>query len=355
MKLGGRCGMTTTALALPSDSSTQVVPCDLSALDSENLGIIVRDGVIGVATKLAELKPYVEELWKRLDRGQVILGCSTKNEFCEQVLQRTPRAVRYMLQGGNPNNKKGEIISPQQFIHQNHVPSSNPPEFEPPKDFEDLYLEPCSSSDPRYQDIREDHYVENNGCIGQQAHFLIRYKGEIAGIISGASPVYTSAGRDEFFGIDKTNRNKFLQGIVNNTVFRLENHTPHLATQILALWRKVVPHFWYEKYGVVVFGFETFVVANGHRTGSLYKGDNWTEVRTSEAATKMRNAIESPANWVMAEPKLVFCKWRDGFSHPVASKTPEWVRTSYPVQTSTDSCEWKRRSYVERFGKKTAA
>src|ERR1051325_4680050 len=88
--------------------STTIVAC--SNMDSESLGAFVRDGLIGVATKLVELKPYVEELWNRFDRGEVILSCSTRKEFCQQVLQRTPRAVRYMLEGGN--HKRGETVSP---------------------------------------------------------------------------------------------------------------------------------------------------------------------------------------------------------------------------------------------------
>ena len=79
-------------------------------MDSESLGIFVRDIVIRVAQKLVELKPYIEELWRRIDRGETILGCSSKKEFCHQVLHRTPRAVRYMLEGGNHN--RGETVSP---------------------------------------------------------------------------------------------------------------------------------------------------------------------------------------------------------------------------------------------------
>jgi hypothetical protein len=309
-------------------------------LDSETLGLFVRDGIVAVATKLVELKPYVQELWNRFDRGEVILGCSTRKQFCEQVLQRTPRAVRYMLEGGNPNNKRGEIISPQQFTHQNHNPTSRVPDIKPPENLENLRLEPCSFTDPRYIDIREDHYVPNHGCIGQQAHFLIHYKEEIAGIISGASPVYTTSSRDQFFGLDKTNRGEFLQGIVNNTVFRLEKHEPNLATRVLCLWRNIIPHFWYQKYGTTVYGFESFVVESDNRKGTLYKADNWTLAGTTAGATKVRNDIKKPATWKEVTPKLVYCRWRHGFAHPTSARTPEWIRNLYPdVSRSTSLTE----------------
>jgi hypothetical protein len=62
---------------------------------------------------LADLEDDIRSLWdefERLPKGETILGCTTKKEFCEK-LGRTPRAVRYMLDGGNQNNG-GEIISP---------------------------------------------------------------------------------------------------------------------------------------------------------------------------------------------------------------------------------------------------
>lgn len=63
---------------------------------------------------LADLEDDIRSLWdefERLPKGETILGCTSKKEFCEKKLGRTPRAVRYMLDGGNQNNG-GEIISP---------------------------------------------------------------------------------------------------------------------------------------------------------------------------------------------------------------------------------------------------
>jgi hypothetical protein len=95
--------MTTAIVALPTPQE----------MDSKTLGMFVQDSIIGAATKLATLKPYVEELWLRFERGNVtILGCSNKKDFCLQVLERTRRAVQYMLAGGNPGNaKRSEMIS----------------------------------------------------------------------------------------------------------------------------------------------------------------------------------------------------------------------------------------------------
>ena len=53
----------TTALAVIEPSCTltdELTPC--IDMDSEALGVFVRDGMLGVAQKLVTLKPYIEEL-----------------------------------------------------------------------------------------------------------------------------------------------------------------------------------------------------------------------------------------------------------------------------------------------------
>jgi Domain of unknown function (DUF4338) len=251
-----------------------------------------------------------------------------------------------MLAGGNPaNERREERISPPKLVTDAELA-----EYEVPESLKDIRLELCSRTDPRYENIREDHYVENHGCIGQQAHFLIHYNGELAGIISGASPVYATSPRDQFFGLDKNNRGKFLQGVVNNIVFRLENHESNLATRVLCLWRNLIPHLWYEKYGSVVYGFETFVIENDSRKGALYKADNWTLAGTTEGATKIRNGIEKPADdWKEVTPKLVFCQWRHGFTAPCSARTPEWVQKMCgDISRSSEEQSWTSRSPGKR-------
>jgi hypothetical protein len=135
----------------------------------------------------------------------------------------------------------------------------------------------CSAGDPRYKDILKHHYIwageTIKGIQGQQVHFLIWYKEKIVGVISGASAVYLTAPRDKFFGLHGKratkgkpaigNREKCLNGIVDNVVFRLEDHEKNLASRVLSLWEKSVVWVWEALYGTKVYGFETFVLGNG--------------------------------------------------------------------------------------------
>lgn len=176
----------------------------------------------------------------------------------------------------------------------------------------DIRLERCKRTDPRYVAIRNRHYVPNNGACGRQLHYIIWYREEIVGVISGGSSAFGVKPRDKFFGLDLCKsfdesfedecgelpslRNEMLGTIINNNIFRLEIHEDNLATRILACWRRQVVNDWRERYDEWVLGFETYVVENEHRIGTCYRADNWKLVGRT------------------AGHKMIYCKKNDQFS-----------------------------------------
>ena len=126
----------------------------------------------------------------------------------------------------------------------------------------------CSSKDIKV--FEHNHYVrkmttdgrthkskavgEVRGHHGQQIHYLIWYETDDGwknvGAISGGSAVYATGVRDDFFHITKENREKVINGIIDNTLFRLELHEFNLASKIVSLWRKIVVKDWEGLYGV---------------------------------------------------------------------------------------------------------
>ena len=210
----------------------------------------------------------------------------------------------------------------------------------------DIQLEFCKRTDPRYQEIRNRHYIPNNGCHGQQIHFLIWYKGNIVGIISGASSVYAVKSRDEFFNIpsDKTiKQKKYLPAIINNVVFRLECHEKNLATRVLSKFRKVAADLWFQLYNVPVIGFETFVVEEDWRKGALYKADNWTFCGETVGSTKSHKGLTNKSERVKTNSKLVYCRW---VKKPVVPTT-EYISSWRAI---TDE-EKKRAKYIAKLKK----
>lgn len=178
----------------------------------------------------------------------------------------------------------------------------------------DFELIRCKRSDPRYQEIRNRHYIPNHGTFGQQMHYLIALnvagggEKEIIGIISGASAVYAVKSRDDYFGLNSQNKKVALNCIVNNTVFRLEKHLPNLGTQVLRRWRQQVAKDWESRYGVAVHGFETFVIEDDHRKGAVYKADNWDFIGETAGSTKTHKGMGTKHERLNTERKLIFVK-----------------------------------------------
>jgi hypothetical protein len=193
---------------------------------------------------------------------------------------------------------------------------------------EDIKLEFCLLTNPKYQEIRDRHYVENHGCHGQQIHFLIWYKEEVVGIISGASSVYAVKDRDNFFEIPKDKKLKqkfYLSAIINNTVFRLELHEKNLATCILAKWRKLMIELWEQLYNVPVIGFETFVVETDTRKGCLYQADNWTYVGKTAGSTKVHCGLKNKHTRIATDAKLIYCiKNQKAVFPPITEYKSSW-------------------------------
>lgn len=174
----------------------------------------------------------------------------------------------------------------------------------------DIELVQVSRGNPYYRMIRNSHYIENKGTIGRQIHYLILSDFRVIGIITGSSAVWSVKARDEYFGINATNREEIIRKIVNNSVFRLELHEKNLATYIISRWRKRIREDWIDKYGEDIIGFETFVEPDGvRRFGALYKADNWDYCGETKGSAKSHpHGLNDKSERMQTTKKLLFCK-----------------------------------------------
>lgn len=225
----------------------------------------------------------------------------------------------------------------------------------------DLVFEVCSALDPRREKTRRDHYVPLKGTHGQQVHFLVWYKNKLAGAISGASPVYASGPRDKFFHITKENREKVLNGIIDNVYFRLDIAVPNLATQILAAWRRVVVYIWEDLYTSQVFGFETFAdqerggKKNNRRLGSIYLADNWTDAGDTAGNAKYHGRggltgglTDQPHRRHETQVKYTLCKWVAPHCEPIICE----YKSSWRANTAVGTPDEKIRAKALRTKRK---
>jgi hypothetical protein len=176
-------------------------------------------------------------------------------------------------------------------------------------------LELVKRSDPLYKEFRSRHYIPDRGLVGQQLQYLIFYGNEVVGVIGGASSVFTTKARDEYwkFSDDREISTRQLNSVINNNIFRLEYPAPNLATMVLALWRKRIAKDWEELYGVTPAGFETFVVEerlwNGKtRNGACYRADNWEMVGITRGYGDTNARGREHKNKTLKAKKLIYCK-----------------------------------------------
>ena len=228
----------------------------------------------------------------------------------------------------------------------------------------DILFEFCKITEPRYKEIRDRHYVDNAGSCGMQVHFLVRYKGEIVGIVSAGSSVYAVAERDKFFKLskDKEIKKKTLVHIVNNTVFRLEPsesiqaERPDLTPEVVALWRKIISFVWLDLYGAPVRGFETFVkeetLPDGTlRDGKCYVADNWTSLGYTKGSAKSHRGLQNKQTRKETTIKKIFVRRNDDapFEYKLWAKgwipphQPSWAANSMEEIARKKGREAKRK------------
>jgi hypothetical protein len=176
-----------------------------------------------------------------------------------------------------------------------------------------LELLMCQRTHPAYLQFRNRHYIPNNGCHGQQLHYLVMLDGVQLGVISGASAVYGVKARDQFFGIDHAQRKVQLNSIINNVVYRVEGAPRNVPSQALAMWRKRIAADWEYLYQVKVAGFETFVIEaeieDGRtRTGALYRADNWEMLGLTAGNTKSHAAADKAGGMNAAHTRKSVCQ-----------------------------------------------
>ena len=195
------------------------------------------------------------------------------------------------------------------------LPSEDPPAPLPRAQKHLVRLELVKRSDPLYKQFRSRHYIPDRGLVGQQLQYLVFYDDEVVGVIGGASAVFTSKSRDEYWGFseDRELKTRQLNSVINNNIFRLEYQAPNLATIVLKMWRKQIQTDWEKLYGVEVAGFETFVVEerlwNGKtRNGSCYRADNWELVGITKGYGDTNARGREHNNKTLKAKKLIYCR-----------------------------------------------
>ena len=132
------------------------------------------------------------------------------------------------------------------------------------------------------------------------------YAGErLVALIGFGASAWKLAARERFIGWSSEQRLNNLQLIVNNTRFLILPwvQVKGLASKILALAARQLPHDWQRRYGYQPVLLETFVEWPRH-AGTCYKAANWQWVgrTTGRGKKSTSHAQQLPAKDIWLYP-----------------------------------------------------
>ena len=157
-----------------------------------------------------------------------------------------------------------------------------PPECRPVHELPRLTVQPvntpatarlCNEYLARY------HYLGYTPLSGSQMRYEIFAGPQRVAFISFGASAWKLAARERFIGWDESQRQRNLQLVINNARFLVLPwiQSKGLASKILALLARQLPHDWQRRYGYRPVLLETFVESPRHR-GTCYKAANWIHV-----------------------------------------------------------------------------
>jgi uncharacterized protein DUF4338 len=139
--------------------------------------------------------------------------------------------------------------------------------------------------------IERHHYLRYRVPVGANLRYLVRSgqkERSVLACLLWSSPAWKMAARDQWIGWNAEQRARNLQLIVNNSRFlvlpwvRIQG----LASKILALSARQMPHDWQTRYGYRPLLLETLVDTKRFR-GTCYRAANWLHVGQTSGRGRM--------------------------------------------------------------------
>jgi hypothetical protein len=132
------------------------------------------------------------------------------------------------------------------------------------------------------------HYLGYKPLPGAQLRYFA-YAGErIVALLGFGAAAWKTGPRDEWIGWSRAQRQRNLNGVVNNARFLILPwvRVASLASKLLSIVSRTLPADWEERYGYRPVLLETFVEA-GRFAGTCYRAANWTCVGQTQGRGKL--------------------------------------------------------------------
>ena len=148
----------------------------------------------------------------------------------------------------------------------------------------------CSKSDSRLYNeyIQRYHYLGHKPLPGAQLRYTVYSAEHPIALLGFGAAAWTSAPRDHYIGWSHEQRQRNLHLLVNNARFLILPwvQAKNLASMLLAMAAKTLPHHWQEVYGYRPVLLETFVEQPRFR-GTCYNAANWVYLGQTKGRGKL--------------------------------------------------------------------
>ena len=237
-------------------------------------------GVTEIARTVCELLE-----WTRPNGG-------LKNHECRQLLERLQAEGWLEL----PELRKRGGKGPRRLDLSGACPEPAPvacpvSECEP---LELILVEGQADSRRWREQMERYHYLGCRVPFGAQLRYWVRHRGRELACLLWTSPAWKMQARDEWIGWSDTQRRQNLQAIVNQGRFLILPWVAvkGLASKILALSARQMPHDWEIRYSCRPLLLETLVDAARFR-GTCYRAANWIHVGQTTGRGRMDRAHQA--------------------------------------------------------------
>src|SRR6266849_9957045 len=231
-------------------------------------------GVTEIARTVCELLE-----WKRPSGG-------LKNHECRQLLERLqaegflqlPDLRKLGGRGARRIDVSGPCCEPTPV-------ACAASECEP---LELLLVEGQAESRRWREQVERHHYLGCRVPFGAHLRYWVRHRDQELACLLWTSPAWKMQARDEWIGWSDEQRRGHLQRIVNNGRFLILPwvQVKGLASKILALSARQMPHDWESHYGHRPLLLETLVDPSRYR-GTCYRAANWIHVGQTAGRDRM--------------------------------------------------------------------
>ena len=136
--------------------------------------------------------------------------------------------------------------------------------------------------------IERYHYLGYTNLPGAQLRYFVIMSGRILALMGFGASAWQVAPRDQFIGWGDEQRLRGLPLIVNNARFLILPwvQSKNLASKILALTARQLPHDWLTQYNIRPVLMETFVESERFM-GTCYRAANWINVGKTKGRGKL--------------------------------------------------------------------